>query len=221
MGRERGLSEEIQALVARGRGFGTHSVLDITLSDGTELHWSTAELTLGGVQYLAKLHDTEPLKLLSSLTEEIESIPLSVDNIDQQLGTDIASDVSLLNGATGRLGLVFVDEEIDGFIDQDIPTTYYDEKLFGDLINAALDDKAEPPVVTFLLVNDLDSVVIMGKTVAEIFPSITPLPPSERPPFPIDLPPRPIPGGGGGPIDPSDPIGGGRGGRFDIPYFAY
>lgn len=215
MGRERGLSEEIQALLERGRGYGTHSVLRITLSDGTPLYWSTAELTLGGVQYLAKLHKTETLKLIEAMAEEVESIPLNIDNVDQELGTTIAADVSLLNGATGTLGIVFIDHEIPGFIDQNIPLVYYDEKLSGDLINAALDDKVNPPVVTFLLVNDLDSVVIMGKTVAEIFPSVTPRPPSERPQFPVDFP-GPTPGRRE-PLDPIDP----RRGRYEVPYFAY
>ncbi|MBD0372783.1 MAG: hypothetical protein ICV60_18205 [Pyrinomonadaceae bacterium] len=214
-GRERGLSNEIKALLARGRGYGTHSVLDITLSDGTPLHWATAKLMLNGVQYLAKLHELETLKLTGCMTDEVESIPLSVDNVDQTLGTTIASDVNLLDGATGVLGIVFIDEEIDGFIESNIPLAYYDQKLEGDIENAALDDKAKPPVVTFLLVNSLDSVVIMGKTVLELFPALTPAPPSERPPFPIDLPPT-RPGGGGGGVDPSEPGTGPR-----VPVFVY
>lgn len=210
MGRERELSEEIQALLDRGRGYGTHSVLDITLSSGPVLHWTTAELMLNGVQYLAKLHPAETLKLTGSMTEEIESIPLRVDNVDQELGTTIAADVSLLEGATGRLGIVFIDHEIEDFIEGNIALAYYEEKLAGEIQNAALDDTVNPPVVTFELVNDLDTVIIMGKAIAEIFPAVTPPPPSERPPFPVDLPPLGGGGTGGGSSDPFDPTGGGR-----------
>lgn len=217
-GRERELSNEIKALLVRGRGYGTHSVLDLTLSDGTELHFSTADVMIDGVQYLSKLAPVETLKLTGAMTEEVESIPLKINNVDQELGTTIAGDVNLLDGATGRLGIVFIDWEIDGFIESDIPLAYYDEKLAGDITNAAVDDKVNPPVVTFLLVSDLDSVVIVGKTVSEIFPSITPVPPSERPPFPNDLPPGGG-GGGGGLYDPSNPLDGPQ--RPMLPFFAY
>jgi hypothetical protein len=219
-GRDRGLSDEIKALLARGRGYGTQTVLDITLSDGTHLHWATAKLLLNGVQYLAKLHETETLKLTGCMTEEIESIPLSVDNVDQTLGTTIAGDVNLLNGATGVMGTVFIDYEIEDFLDSNIPLAYYDQKLEGDIENAVVDDKVNPPVVTFLLVNDLDSVIIMGKTVLEVFPALTQAPPSERPAFPIT--PLPPPRGGDGGGSDVDPIGGGgRPLQPTMPIFVY
>ncbi len=213
MGRERGLSAEIMALLARGRGYGTQSVVDITLSDGTELHFATAELMINGVQYLAKLHNTETLKLATE-TDEIESISLDIDNVDQELGTYLAAEVNLLNGATAVLGIVFIDYEIEGFIEEDIPLAYYDEKLSGDVYNAAVNDQANPPVVTFVLDSDLDSVIIQGKTVFEIFPSVTSPSTAERPPFHNDLPLR----RGGGFPDIDDPIDGG-GGRRRLPFF--
>jgi hypothetical protein len=214
MGRERGLSTEVMALLARGH-YGTHSVLDIVLSDGTPLHYSTAEFVLNGTQYLAKLHDTETLKL--SRTSEIESIPLDVDNVDESLGITLTGETNMLDGATGRLGIVFIDTEIEDFIDLNIPLSYYDEKLSGDITSAALDDKADPPVVSFTLVNDLDSITIVGKTVVEMFPVQTPTPPENRPVTPNDLPDLPrIPTGGGGITGPEElPF---RRGRNDIPF---
>ena len=214
MGRERGLSAQIMALLARGH-YGTHSTLDLVLSTGAQLHFATADLLLNGTQYLAKLHDTETLKL--TRTSEIESIPLDADNVDQSLGITLSGDVNMLDGATGRLGIVFIDLEMPGFIDQNISLAYYDEKLSGDIVNAALDDKANPPVVTFTLVNDLDSVIIVGKTVAEMFPVQTPTPAENRPAFPNDLPDLPRSPGGGLTGDPEEqPF---RRGRNDIPFF--
>jgi hypothetical protein len=213
MGRELGLSEEIMALLESGH-YGTQSTLDLVLADGTLFHFATAEFVLNGTQYLAKLHDTETLKLSS--TSEIESIPLDVDNVNQALDTLVTGAVNLLAGATGRLGIVFIDLEIEDFIDQDIPLVYYDEKLSGDIVNAAKNDKVSPPVISFTLVNDLDSIIIVGKTVAEMFLVQTPTAPEDRPPFPHDLP-RPAPTRGGLIENPFDlPF---RRGRNDIPFF--
>jgi hypothetical protein len=212
MSREPGLSAEVKALLARGH-YGTHSTLDIVLSNGSQLHFATAELLLNGTQYLAKLHDVETLKLTS--TSETESIPLNVDNVDQGLNPLLTDDVNLLDGATARLGIVFIDLEINDFIDLNIPLAYYAEKLSGDIVNAALDEKVDPPVVAFTLVNDLDAIIIVGKTVAEMFPVQTPTPVENRPPFPNDLPR--IPTGGGLTGDPDElPF---RRGRNDIPFF--
>lgn len=218
MGRERGLSAEIMALLAHGR-YGTHSVLDLVLADGTPLHLSTAELMLNGTQYIARLHEVETLKLTN--TSEIESTQLDVDNVDGQFGSTLTGDTDMLAGATGRLGIVFIDLEIEDFIETNIPLAYYDEKLSGDIVGAALDDKVDPPLVSFTLVYELDSVVITGKTVGEMFPVQTPTPVENRPPFPNDLPPtiggEGGSGGGGSILDPIDlPL---RRGTNDIPFF--
>ena len=212
MSRDQGLSAEIKALLARGH-YGTHSTLDIVLADSTQLHFATADFLLNGTQYLAKLHDVDTLKLTS--TSETESLPLNVDNVDQGLNPLLTDNVNLLDGATARLGIVFIDLEITNFIDLNIPLAYYVEKLSGEIVNAALDEKVDPPVVSFTLVYDLDSIIIVGKTVAEMFPVQTPTPVENRPAFPNDLPR--IPSGGGLTDDPNElPIGRGRN---DIPFF--
>lgn len=139
------------------------STVDITLTDGTQVHLATEQRTVNSINYIAKLSGLDPLIL--SLTHEQDYVVFKVANVDQIMGQTLTGATRMLDGATATLGIVFV---------SDTGILYYDPKIQGDVLSGDVTDQD----VSFELVTATDSVVISGRTVASAFPWREPLQPA-------------------------------------------
>lgn len=199
----RDLLPQLTALLAGGH-CRSHTTLDVTLGDGSELRLATAEVQVGTILYQAQLVETGALKM--SLLQSVDRVAVSIQNVDKVMGQVITGVEEALNGARASLGIVF--------INTDTGAVYYDERMPGEIVGAALDETVDPPVVSFSVVSDIDAAPdIVGMTVSEAFPVREPLQTEVRPDPNDAVPPVPIGGGGGA----RRPIGGGDG-RYDRPF---
>lgn len=175
-----------------------HTTLVLTLGDGvTVLRLATAELLIDGETFTAALKDSQGLKM--SLDRVTDRIMLVVQNVDTVFGQLITASESALEGATGVLGIAFVDGG---------GTVFYDEKLSGDVIAGAIDENE----VELNFVADIYAALVVGETVASVFPYMA-TPPTEIVTDPNDLGPGGDPGGdsfGGFGIGNGGGINGGR-----------
>lgn len=158
------LDPDLLALINSGHAE-DHTCVVITLGDGaTILRFSTAELTVGGNTFLAKLGPSDGLTM--SLTNAMDRMSLKAQNVDKLLGQQITSLSSALEGATAVLGIAFRDQDASG-------PWYYDEKMPGDLLTGAVDEQW----VELPFVGDIYGAQVAGETVASVFPyqDVTPI----------------------------------------------
>lgn len=170
------------------------STMVLTLTDGTILRLSTIEHEIDGHEFLARLSQLDPFVM--AVTREQDSVTFKADNTDLTIGYTLTGQERVLDGATGMLGIIFINE--------DTGEVFVDDKMPGDLMAG---DVTQPDV-TFELVSALDSVIVGGATVASLFPwrePSTPGPHINPNDLGDDLGSR---GGSGGNI--RDRIGGGR-----------
>lgn len=195
----RELRPELEALIASGH-CNWHSAIDIELTSGTELHFSSGEVFVDrfGIerQYLAKLRDVGPLDL--SMDIEVDQIAFKVANVDMVAGQLFTGATRQLDGAQGTRGVIFIDRDADFSAGQHI----LDQNFPGELVAGEVSDET----VDFTMPSVVDTVIVSGRTIASEFQWREPI--SNIPLFdPSDLP-SPIPTGGGGLL--GGPGGGGR-----------
>lgn len=135
---------EVQSLMA-ARDYEFHATLDLVLGNGVEVHIATANLTdvssatFGIVDYVDDLRQSGQVN--ESVTLAVNRIDLRAQNVDGVLG-QVLSSARALNGASGILSIVFIDDSNDMF---------QVEVLHGEASSAADQD----PDITFQLVAHL------------------------------------------------------------------
>lgn len=175
------LEPELEALIDSGHRE-DHTCVVITLGNATVLRFATAELEADGNVFIGNLGENDPLKM--SLTIAIDRTSLKAQNVDQVLGQQLTSISNALEGATVMLAIAFQDQNREGPI-------YYDEKMPGDLMSGAVDEKwVDLPVV-----GELYAAQVVGETVSSVFPYQHDSVPAGSIVDPDDL--RPIPRNGG------------------------
>lgn len=181
------------ALISSGH-YDEQIVLDITLNDGvSHLYLSTGDVQIYGVVYRNTLLPNITLK--QSLTRSMDRVSIEIANVNMLLGRAV-SGVEEFNNLHGVLGIVHIN-----------PVTriaYYNEEMEGDIMSPEVDETGETPIVRIALVDDFDTSVIYGQTVAEAFPYSDP-PPAIAQPDPNDL--GVSRNGNDGGYDTPDPIG--------------
>lgn len=137
------LPPAVQTMLDERRAL-AHPSLDLTLSTGDIVHICTEELSsvltdsFGVINYVADLR--APGDLNESITLSVNRLDLRAQNVDGVLGM-LLSEPQALDGATGILSLIFVD---------DSNLKYQIELMHGEAVNS--DDK--DPDVSFQLVAD-------------------------------------------------------------------
>ena len=176
-----------------------HTVLTITLGDGTVLRFATASLVISGNTYLANLGESDALKM--SLTQALDRMNLKAQNVDKALGQTILGIPTALEGASAMLGVAVKAQDGSGPL-------YYDDKMPGDLLAGEIDEQW----VNLTFVGDLYAGQVIGELVSQIFPYQQDSQPTQTLRDPNDIGPiGPRPGG----ID-FDPWGPRRG-RLPMP----
>lgn len=194
----RELRTELEALIESGH-CNWHTVIDLELTSGTELHLSTGEIFVDRFDiertYLAKLRDVGQLDM--SVDIEVDQIAFKVANVDMVTGRLLTGATRQLDGAQGIRGVLFIDRDADFSTGQHI----LDQNFPGELVAGEVSDET----VDFTMPSVVDTVIVSGRTIASEFQWREPV--SNVPQFdPSDLP-SPIPTGGGG-------LGVGGGGRY-------
>ncbi len=179
----RELIPEIEAMIESGH-CEDHTAVVITLGDGSPpLRFATAEQQVGSDVFLGKLRESQGLKM--SLTAEFDQQIVEASNVDKVLGQQLTSVSNALEGATAKLGTIFVDEATGD--------AFFDEKLPCDVFTGAVDENGS----ALELVADIYSPRIVGVTVASVFTW------NDRVPVESIQDPNDIPRG---PFDPHNPF---------------
>lgn len=185
------LDPDLQTTIDSGH-IRQHSCVDITLSDGTPLHFATSEEMVGAVSYLAQLDPPSPLRM--GLSNESDSTEFKVQNVDMAMGQALTGVARRFDGAEAMLGTVFVNDATE--------EKWYDPRIPGELVQGDVIREH----VAFKFVDWVSARVIAGRAVAEEFPWRDPVaenpgavPPGTIPTVDPDLvtPPGRGPGGGG------------------------
>jgi len=195
----RELRPELEALIAGGH-CNWHTAIDLELTSGTELHFSTGEIFVDrfGIerQYLAKLPRDGVGQLDMSVDIEVDQIAFKVANVDMVTGQLLTGATRQLDGARGTRGVIFIDRDLDFSAGQHI----LDQNFPGELVAGEVSDET----VDFTMPSVVDTVIVAGRTIASEFQWREPV--SNVPIFN----PREFPPGG-----PRDDFGGG--GRYGDP----
>ena len=183
-------------------------VIDLTLGDGTPLHYGSGDITLGLIQYNAGLVESDPLKI--SLTDAADYVTLRLSNLDRELGRLVTGETDALERAEVAYGIVVIDP-ITG-------DTFYDQMFFGEVQTAPVDETQQPPAVVLDVASDVEAAPpVQGRLVSEVFAFIG-AGPAQLTGDPNDLAP---PSGGGsasGGGGSGVPVGFGGTGRYPRPH---
>lgn len=198
MGRDH-IPAGLQALIATGH-FTRHTTIDITLTDGTQLFFSTIEkdVVVDGVprSYLARLVPGSIGSLDMSLTLDMDQLEFAASNVNQQLGRTLTGATRRLDGALAVKGQLFINND-------DPEEYYYDPQVPGELQAGDVTDEK----VTFSFISEIDAVIVSGRLISEEFPTVAATSPNPIGPGTVPvIPPRPGTGGLPGRYDPVDPI---------------
>lgn len=197
----RELRTELQTLIATGH-CNWHTTVDITLTGNQQLFLSSGEIYVNRFgkiqQYLAKLpkDGIEPLAL--SQDTEVDMMPFKVGNVDMVMGRTLTGAQRRMDGAKGIVGTIFIDKTDPNFA---AGQHIWDAKMPGELVSGEVKDET----VDFSLVSAVDTVIVLGRTIASEFQWREPVSnvptrnPDDIPRFPVfeDGPPLFGPGRGG------------------------
>ncbi len=109
---------EVDAMVAAG-SYELHSSLDVMLGSGEVVHLSTIVLNdietidFGAIDYNSWLREVGTLS--QSLTLSADGVDIRAQNVDEELGTLVFGEESALDGATGILSYVFINDDDEKF----------------------------------------------------------------------------------------------------------
>lgn len=148
-------SPEIDALLESG-AFESHLYLDITLRDGTLLHFSKARFDAGATEYLGRVTEFDTLKM--SLTEIVDHMNVRLSNIDKEMGQSVTGASNLFNNAMCVHGMAFKDP-VTGAV-------HLDEKIPGDIVPGDVEDET----VSATFYSEIEMGFIAGTTLGEAFP---------------------------------------------------
>lgn len=135
---------------------GRRSTLKITLGDGTELYFSTADTEFDDIVYLGKLAPVDDLNL--DATQATEGSNLKISNITLSLGQNLINTPDVLSGTKAVFGTYFHDEETDG--------EWHDVKLKGKITVNGIDGDW----IELLFESTVSSTIHNGVTIASLFP---------------------------------------------------
>lgn len=131
-----------------------HSTLDIMLTVGEPLHISTENLTgvetidFGTIDYVNSLREVGTLS--QSVTLSADRVDFKAKNVDDELGGLVLGEIEGLDGASGILSYVFINDAGEKF---------QVEILHGQIVNAV--DPADPDM-TFQMVSHLSTDGALG-----------------------------------------------------------
>lgn len=138
-----------------------HSTMDITLTSGVPLFFSTGEIHVNrfgkNQQYLARLSGLESLEM--SLSEEVDGQAFKVGDVDNVVGQTLTGATRNLDGAEAISGVLFIDPSLP------LSDAIWDAKMPGELMNGEVGDAD----VSFSLVSLIDSVIVSGRTISSEF----------------------------------------------------
>ncbi|HEX8653114.1 MAG TPA: hypothetical protein VF708_20015 [Pyrinomonadaceae bacterium] len=133
-------------------GSGTNTLVGVNV-----IYLGAKGVTVEGRQYLPKLRPTDVLKFTAS--EIVDRLPVEVSNVDKVMGITVASQVSVLDGALGIVGVVHGNTRTG--------ENFYTVKMPGEIMNAVVNEADS--TVTFVVVSDTEACIFVGELGSDHF----------------------------------------------------